>query len=222
MMSEEKNWKGNEKSVYVTLGASDHTDKVREENDYYATDPTAIDDLFQVEDFSDKIWEPACGEGHLSKRMEKHGKDLYSTDIVDRGFGDEFFDFLESNKDWDGDIITNPPYKYAKDFVLKALESIDEGNKVAMFMKLTFLESKDRVELFKKYPPTKVWVYSYRKNVSKGGRNFDESSAVCYAWFVWEKGHPINPKIGWITEEGELEFIFQNTLDSIEEADQKQ
>lgn len=30
---------GNKKSTYITLGASDHTSKQRETNDYYATDP---------------------------------------------------------------------------------------------------------------------------------------------------------------------------------------
>ena len=40
-----KDWIGNNKSIYTTLGASNHTDKEREENDYYATDPIAIDKL---------------------------------------------------------------------------------------------------------------------------------------------------------------------------------
>ena len=31
-------WTGNLNSIYKTLGASNHTDKEREENDFYATD----------------------------------------------------------------------------------------------------------------------------------------------------------------------------------------
>lgn len=38
-------WIGNSKSVYSTLGASSHSEKERETNDYYATDPYAIDIL---------------------------------------------------------------------------------------------------------------------------------------------------------------------------------
>ena len=40
-----KDWTGNRKSMFVTLGASNHTDKERESNDFYATDPIAIDKL---------------------------------------------------------------------------------------------------------------------------------------------------------------------------------
>lgn len=56
-----KDWNGNGNSIYKTLGASNHTDKEREENDYYATDPVAIDKLLKVEQLSNFIWEPAVG-----------------------------------------------------------------------------------------------------------------------------------------------------------------
>lgn len=198
----EKNWTGNSKSVHSTLGSSSHSETERQIDDYYATDPTAIDELFRLEGFHNKIWEPACGEGHLSKRMIGYNKEVYSTDIVNRGYGDNFLDFLESNIQWSGDIITNPPYKMAKSFVEKAMSSIEIGNKVAMFLKLTFLESQSRVELFKKYPPKTVYVYSYRKSVAKNGlkEEFEKSSAVCYCWFIWEKGFKGDPKIKWITK----------------------
>lgn len=195
-----KNWIGNQKAVHSTLGSSNHSKKEREKMDFYATNPSAINDLFKREEFSNDIWECACGKGHLSKRMEKLGKNVYSTDIINRGFGDDFFDFLICNKKWNGDIITNPPYKLAKEFVIRSLELIPEGNKVAMFLKLLFLESQSRVELFKEYPPKKVWVYSKRKTVAKNGdpKEFQKSSAVCYAWFIWKKGFKGDPIIKWI------------------------
>lgn len=40
-----KDWTGNQASIFATLGASNHTDKEREMDDYYATDPYAIDVL---------------------------------------------------------------------------------------------------------------------------------------------------------------------------------
>lgn len=42
-----KDWTGNGKSIFTTLGASNHTEKEREINDYYATDPIAVDALLQ-------------------------------------------------------------------------------------------------------------------------------------------------------------------------------
>jgi hypothetical protein len=193
-----KDWSGNQHSIYSTLGASNHSDYERVERDYYATNPTAIDDLFKVEDFSETIWEPACGEGHLSKKMEDWGKSVYSTDIVDRGFGNDFFDFLKSDRKFEGDIITNPPYKYAREFVEKSIELTN--CKVAMFLKLTFLEGQSRKKFFEKYPPSRVWVYSFRQSVARNGEAemFNKSSAVCYAWFIWEKGFTGSPIIKWL------------------------
>ena len=43
-----KDWTGNGNSIFKTLGASNHTDKERESQDYYATDPIAIDKLAAV------------------------------------------------------------------------------------------------------------------------------------------------------------------------------
>lgn len=40
-----KDWTGNYNSIFKTLGASNHTDSEREQHDYYATEPKAIDVL---------------------------------------------------------------------------------------------------------------------------------------------------------------------------------
>lgn len=110
-----KDWTGNSNSIWKTLGASNHTDKERQSEDYYATDSSAIDKLLSTGiKLSNRVLEPACGEGHLSKRLEEFGYSVLSTDLVDRGYGKGGVDFLkdynEANK-WDGDIVTNPPYK---------------------------------------------------------------------------------------------------------------
>ena len=63
-----KDWKGNSKSTFVNIGASSHSATIREANDYYATDPTAIDDLFQVETFDENVWE--CAGGVVIWRIE--------------------------------------------------------------------------------------------------------------------------------------------------------
>jgi len=202
-----KDWTGNKNSIYKTLGASNHTDKEREDNDYYATDPKAIDKLLSVETLCHNLWECACGEGHLSKRLIELGhKNVISTDLIDRGYGFAPFDFFKIKKEDVGsevDIITNPPYKFAKEFVLKALEVLSPGRKCYMFLKLTFLEGKGRYkELFSKYSPQKIYVFSERVMCAKNG-NFEEmktggGSAVAYAWFVWEKGCKSKTVLEWI------------------------
>lgn len=194
-----KDWIGNYKSIYTTLGASNHTEKERQEDDYYATDPKTIIPLFKAEKFCNSIWECACGEGHLSKSMEKCGKLVFSTDLIDRNFGHGIFNFLEEILEWHGDIITNPPYKFAQEFVEKSIKILQPKRKVAMFLKLQFLEGQKRRKLFDINPPKIIYVFSKRQSCAMNG-NFDKypSSAVAYAWFVWEKGYVGDTKIKWI------------------------
>lgn len=201
-----EDWNGNKKSVYTPLGASNHTDKEREENDFYATDPIAIDKLLKVEKPSHYIWECACGDGHLAKRLKEYGFEVLSSDIIQRNYELDFVeDFLkeDATRLFNGDILTNPPYKYAKEFVLQALKRVCEGNRIYMFLKLTFLEGKSRyADLFSKYPPKKVYVFSERVMCAKNG-DFETmkqtgGSAVAYAWYVWEKGYQGKTEIEWI------------------------
>lgn len=107
--------------------------------------------------FPPVIWEPACGEGHISKVLQAHGYEVISTDLIYRGFGDpEPLDFLkEMLDDFEGDIITNPPYSMGLEFVQRALESVRPGGKAAMFLKVQFLEGQKRGEFFKHTPPPK-------------------------------------------------------------------
>ena len=196
-----KDWKGNGNSIYKTLGASNHTEEEREVNDWYATDPIAAEWLLKLEAIKQNIWEPACGSGELSKVFEMSGHKVISSDLIDRGFGKAGIDFLNCNKVFDGDIITNPPYKFAQEFVEKGLEVVTEGSKVIMFLKLQFMEGKARKKLFEKYPPKTIWVSSSRITCAKNA-DFKKmkdagGSAVAYAWYVWEKGFTGDTIVKW-------------------------
>ncbi len=192
-----KDWTGNGKSVYITLGASNHTNNERQQHDYYATEPKAAKLLCDMVKFSPDVWECACGEGHLSKVLEKRGYIVKSTDLIERGYGESGVDFLAQTEKWHGDIITNPPYKYATEFVRKALELIDNGNKVAMFLKLQFLEGKERKKLFAEYPFKTLYVSSSRLTCAKNGKFSKVSGALAYGWYIWEKGYNGEPTIRW-------------------------
>jgi len=50
-----KDWTGNKKTTFVTLGASNHTNHERAEHDYYATEPLAADLICGVETFEGGI-----------------------------------------------------------------------------------------------------------------------------------------------------------------------
>lgn len=203
-MAREKDWTGDKNSIFKMLGASNHTDKEREKDDFYATDPIAIDVLIRDGNvtFDENIWEVACGQGDLSERLKQYGYKVYSTDLVDRGYGDGQLDFLTYEGKWNGDILTNPPYKRSVEFIEKAMDIIPDGKKVYMFLKIQFLEGKARKELFKKYPPKTVYVSSSRILCAKNGKFEDMKgtggSAVAYAWYEFEKGYKGESVLKWI------------------------
>ena len=186
-------------SVYTNLGASNHSLGIREDNDFYATEPKAAELLLDVVPELNNIWECACGEGHLAKVFDNSEKLGKATDLIDRGYG-TIEDFLLCKEPYnDGDIVTNPPYKYAKEFVEKALELVDVGRYVCMFLKVLFLESRSRKELFIKFPPKVIYVSSSRINCAKNGDfNTYTSSAIAYAWYIWQKGYSGESVVKWI------------------------
>lgn len=194
-----KDWTGNAHSVLVTNGASNHSKGEREKNDYYASSPEAAEWLCRLEKFEGPIWECCCGQGHLSKVFSSYGYEVKSTDLIDRGFGTGGVDFLDPRiTEWNGAIITNPPFSFAQEIVEKALSIIPKGQKVAMFLRLLFLEGKKRRMLYDNQPPKRIWVTSSRIVCAKNGE-FDKmpGGVQAYGWFVWEKGFKGDPIIKW-------------------------
>ena len=190
----------------LIMGARNGALESREENDYYATDPRALElflDKFSEdgERLADKVWECACGEGHLVNVLKRYGHEVFCSDIIDRGCeGTKIMNFLTAGCKWYGDILTNPPYKHAKEFVLEALDSIDNGHQVIFFLKCQFLEGQARFKnIFKDYPPKYVYVKKKKKNSAKNGA-FDKytSATLCYCWFVWQKGFKGETILRWI------------------------
>lgn len=200
-MDNNKDWKGNSASIWKTLGASNHCNEEREQNDYYATSPKAAELLLEIEnlDKNAPIWECSSGENHLADVFREHGYIVRTSDIVKRTETTEQLDFLSDGvTEWNGNIITNPPYKYAAEFVQKAIDIIPVGKKCIMFLKLQFMEGKQRRKLFEKYPPKTVWVSSSRLACAKNGEfGRYSNSAAAYAWFVWEKGYSGETKLKW-------------------------
>jgi hypothetical protein len=120
--------------------------------------------------------------------MKEYGYNVRESDIIDYG-GNEVLDFLSSNETFKGDIVTNPPYKHALEFVQKSLDTVEEGYDVCMFLKIHFLESKKRYKFLKETPPAKILTCSNRVICAKNGE-FDKvsGSMTFYAWFIWTKG----------------------------------
>jgi len=184
-------------SIYLT-GSSE---KSREVQDFYPTPPYATLKLLEKEIFLGTIYEPACGDGAISKILKDNypNQKIFSTDLIDRGYGENTnLDFLTYDfTDFETDnIITNPPYKYAQEFIEKSLELVD--SKVAMLLKLNFLEGQKRHQLFKSTPLKNVYVFSKRLSFDKGDEKGKGNGLLAYAWYVWEQGYEGKPMIDWI------------------------
>lgn len=204
-----KDWTGDGNSVYKVIGASNHTDKERQSEDYYATDPVAIDKLRSALIIPPFVWECACGAGHLAERMREGGLNVLATDLYDRGYGYVGIDFLKEERlpeylqGEDCCILTNPPYKYATEFVEHALELLPEGAPAFFLMKTTALEGKGRWErLYCHGWLHGVYQFSERllcaKNGDFAGMRAGCGSAVAYAWFLFRKVRATDTIIRWI------------------------
>jgi hypothetical protein len=194
-----KDWIWNNKSAYTCIWASSHSEGEREINDYYATSPDTLYWLLQYIKPNNNIWECACWEWHLSKRLIELWYNVVSSDLIDRWHWTWWVDFLKCNKKWGWDILTNPPYSIAQEFVEHWLTLIEDWSKIIMFLKLTFLEWQKRYKLFKQWNLKYVLVFSRRQQCAK---NWDfakyESNAIAYAWYIWEKWYYWDTIIKWI------------------------
>lgn len=171
-----------------------------EEHDFYPTPDYATEALLDRELFEEGvIWECACGDGAISKILKSRGLQVFSTDLINRGYGEvRNLDFIQELPDIykAKHIITNPPFKLAKSFIEQALYMTT--GKVAMLLRLAFLESADRYELFKTTPLKTVYVFSKRLTMSAKGKGASKGGMIPFAWFVWEHGYEGKPYIEWI------------------------
>jgi len=183
-----------------TMGASNHCDEERSKLDYYGTDPRSTKALLKVETFQHEVWEPCAGHHLMVDTLREAGYHVLATDIAEYdGVQHAKMDFLNIEGEWEGDIITNPPYGLSTEFAVKALELVKPGAKVAMFLRTLFLEGTKRYEkLFKENPPKTVYVFTNRQ-VSDKNDDFSKGSAVSYMWCVWVKGFKGDPTIKWIS-----------------------
>ena len=180
----------------------------RVEGDFYATPPENVDCLAHYIDLRKRvIWEPACGEGHISKRLHRHCDGVFSTDLFDRGYGKTGVDFLKTDRMASNesvranDIITNPPFDdMAEKFIRHALDltelshSNSNGGMVAMFLRNEYDMASSRDDLFENHP-----AYMLKICVTKRPRWIEGSKGSPrhnYAWYVWDWDYALDPRDG--------------------------
>lgn len=188
--------------VYSLLGASNHSNKERVALDFYATDPMAIDRLANAVQLPNVIWEPCCGQGHLSKRLSERGHTVISTDIVNRGYGQGGVDFFAATKMPNNCecILTNPPYNKAERCIIHALDLLPPNGQCFMFVRTLFIESESRYRnIFSLTPPKFIYQFVRRVRCAANG-DFEHagSPAQAFCWMRWIKGYNSDTILKWI------------------------
>ncbi len=113
--------------------------------DFFPTPAWATYALIDNEKFSGDIWESACGDGAMSRVLDKTGRQVFSSDLHNRGYGDVGIDFLTVKRQADN-IVTNPPYNSAEGFVAAGMQKA--GRKFALLLRLAFLEGASSRSFF--------------------------------------------------------------------------
>lgn len=156
----------------------------RNDADFYATPPEctealidALPNIFQPKKI---IWEPACGDGAISKVFIKKGFSVQSSDLYDRGFGKHGVDFLKDNHPTFDCIVTNPPFNLSVDFIER---SMIFGVPFAMLLKATYWNAARRLSLFDQTKPRYVLPLSWRPAMSP---ERGKSATMDFCWTVWD------------------------------------
>lgn len=179
------------------LVQSSHTHSDRGLDPYF-TPREAVVALTSIEVLPKQIWEPACGNGAISRVLVELGHNVTSTDIADYGFGQAGMDFLRTSYNLGvvAGIVTNPPFKLAMAFAEHALRLT---HYTALLLRTNFLESTSRLSFFRAHPPSRVWVSSRRlPMMHRLGWNGPEApSNTCHAWFIWDATAERERELNW-------------------------
>ena len=219
-----KEWKGNKNSAHAAIAAHNGKGKSdRQEDDFYATDPKAIEALVNAPTIYGRIawkyleyckddyfiWECAAGNGNLYNWLKEHGYNVIASDIKFRGAQGviEGLDFLKTypyNK-FEGAaahpnvILTNPPYSLATEFIEHALEILPDGGLYIALMNITYLAGQERYRrVYSNGSLRELYVFSKRVECWKNNIPSRHSSIANYAWYVFQKGYIGKPTIYWL------------------------
>jgi hypothetical protein len=171
-------------------------------DEHYVEPEWVSERLFQVEDFEGRIWDPACGFGRIVIAARKHGYDAYGSDIADRGWNNSQQDFFWYTSKHDN-IVTNPPFKIARDFAKHALNR--SSHKAAMIFPTARLNA---ARWLQGTPLRRIWLLTPRPSmppgthIAAGGRVGGGKSDYC--WLVWEHGYRGAPEVKWLRRDREI------------------
>jgi hypothetical protein len=169
----------------------------RAADEWYVEPEWVSDALFRAEEFGDRIWDPACGQGNVLAAAMRAGKIVHGHDIVDRSSGRwgvrDFLGWRLCHWTMSLSIVTNPPFgrgKIAEAFIRHA--HVLRPRKLAVFVDSRFLFGRARaLGLFSEFSPARVWLITPRPSCPPGNYlrsgNKAGGGTKDYCWLVWDE-----------------------------------
>ncbi len=169
----------------------------RPKDDFYPTPESATLALLNNANIlPGSILEPACGDGAISKVLIDHGREVYSCDLYNHGFGLTGIDFFTMKYSKAKIMVTNPPFNLSEEFLSHALEIGME--QIFMLLKLAFLEGDRRSKLLESTPLKNVYVFRKRLTMTRNGEKLKNGGMIAFAWYEWLAGYEGRPEVRWI------------------------
>lgn len=163
----------------------------RNKSDFYQTPYSMTEQLLKNEEFKGTILEPACGEHAIYNIFTKYNYSIVGQDLTKGN------NFLNENIKWDN-IITNPPFRLANEFILKAKSLYRK--KIAFLLPLSYLQGKTRYDLkiFNELEYVYVFIrYPLLTDKLRDDGKYN-TGMQAYAWYIWNKNCKKEPIIRWI------------------------
>lgn len=190
--------------------------KPRPEYDFYTTPVEDIRRMLRCifkgsnPELPVRVLDPCAGNGAFGKAIaaEFPGWKVTQMDIIQRreplDAVASFLDGVMDGREFDV-VMMNPPYYAAKEFIEHALENcIRPDGVVIAFLKLEFLESQQRYELFKRgllkhivINVNRVTCWPNDEKPSNGGSNGS-------GWFIFTKTPTAHPTLEWMVKDEQV------------------
>ena len=126
------------------------------------------------------IWEPCAGNDAICSLLEAMGYDVIKTDLNHKTDGMDRIDFLLERKPLSMAIVTNPPFKLARQIILHAN---DIGVRyMALLLKADFFNCGESADVWDVWAPARIHALTWRPDFRRQRR----PTMTC-SWFVFDK-----------------------------------
>lgn len=168
----------------------------RDPYDWYVEPFECSAALFQLEKFEGEVWDPACGMGRIVMEARAAGLTAVGSDIVSRSdICAAESDFLARSYQPDfRNIVMNPPFGLAEEFVREAIRIVPRGGKVAVILPLVWVSGfSSKRDWLPSSPLRTLYPISPRPSMPPGkvieAGIRPGNGTKDFAWLVWQNGY---------------------------------